>query len=269
MKVLVFLMMVTVAFAEPKFPENFATEKLVAWCIVPFDAKKRGPEERAKMLVDLGIKRCAYDWREEHVAQFEAEILAYKTYGIEFFAFWGEHEAAFALFEKYGLHPQIWQTAPSPAGENQEEKVAAAVAELKPLAERTKAMGCKLGLYNHGGWGGEVANMVAVCEGLKSAGCDNVGIVYNFHHGHGDVADFGERYLLMEEHLLCVNLNGMGDEKTEKILSIGEGRDEEGMIQILMNRYKGPVGILDHMPEVDAAVSLRKNRDGLEKMVLD
>ena len=207
------------------------------------------------MLVDLGIKRCAYDWREEHVAQFEAEILAYKTYGIEFFAFWGQHEAAFALFEKYGLHPQIWQTAASPGGENQEEKVAAAVAGLKPLAERTKAMGCKLGLYNHGGWGGEVANMVAVCEGLKSAGCDNVGIVYNFHHGHGDVADFGERYLLMEEHLLCVNLNGMGDEKTEKILSIGEGRDEEGMIQILMNRYKGPVGILDHMPEVDAAVT--------------
>jgi hypothetical protein len=28
----------------------FAKSNLVAWCIVPFDAKKRGPEERAHML---------------------------------------------------------------------------------------------------------------------------------------------------------------------------------------------------------------------------
>jgi|GEM_PF-5408060 len=31
-------------------PPNFATDKLVAWCIVPFDAKQRGPVERAAML---------------------------------------------------------------------------------------------------------------------------------------------------------------------------------------------------------------------------
>ena len=74
MRTLVFLMLATVAFAEPKFPENFATEKLVAWCIVPFDAKKRGPEERARMLKALGIARCAYDWRAEHVAQFEQDF---------------------------------------------------------------------------------------------------------------------------------------------------------------------------------------------------
>src|SRR4051812_50030863 len=41
----------------------FARDNLVAWCIVPFDAKKRGPEERAAMLERLGIKHFAYDWR--------------------------------------------------------------------------------------------------------------------------------------------------------------------------------------------------------------
>ena len=29
--------------------DNFAKHKLVAWCIVPFDAKQRGPAERAAM----------------------------------------------------------------------------------------------------------------------------------------------------------------------------------------------------------------------------
>ena len=33
----------------------FAHGNLVAWCIVPFDTKKRGPEERTAMLERLGI----------------------------------------------------------------------------------------------------------------------------------------------------------------------------------------------------------------------
>lgn len=53
------------------------------------------------------MKRCAYDWRAEHVSQFEEEIVQYERRGIEFFAFWGTHEDAFGLFEKHGLHPQI------------------------------------------------------------------------------------------------------------------------------------------------------------------
>src|SRR5262245_59245051 len=36
-------------------PDLFARENLVAWCIVPFDSKKRGPEERAAMLKKLGF----------------------------------------------------------------------------------------------------------------------------------------------------------------------------------------------------------------------
>ena len=39
----------------------FARTNLMAWCIVPFDAKKRGPEERAAMMERLGFKHFAYD----------------------------------------------------------------------------------------------------------------------------------------------------------------------------------------------------------------
>ena len=70
---------------KPK-PSIYDDENLVAWCIVPFDAKRRTPEQRAQMLVELGVKRCAYDWRDEHIPTFEDEILQYKKYGIEFFA---------------------------------------------------------------------------------------------------------------------------------------------------------------------------------------
>ena len=71
------------------------------------------------MLVRLGLKRVAYDWRAEHVASFEEEILQYKEHGIEYFAFWGVHEKAFELFKKHDLHPQIWQTLGSPNAKTQ------------------------------------------------------------------------------------------------------------------------------------------------------
>ena len=50
----------------------FPRDNLVAWCIVPFDAKKRTPEQRAEMLARLGIKQFAYDWRDEHLPTFDA-----------------------------------------------------------------------------------------------------------------------------------------------------------------------------------------------------
>jgi len=63
---------------EPTEWELFNKDNLVARCIVPFDAKKRGPQARAEMLQRLGIKRVAYDWRPPDVPTFEEEILQYK-----------------------------------------------------------------------------------------------------------------------------------------------------------------------------------------------
>lgn len=248
----------------------FTQPNLVAWCIVPFDAKQRGPEERAEMLGRLGFTKFAYDWREQHVPEFEAEILALKARGIVFHAFWGEHENMFALFEKYGITPQVWKTAPSPRDGTQTEKVEAAARELLPLVERTRALGCKLGLYNHGGWGGEPENLVAVCAWLRQhADAQHVGIVYNFHHAHDRIADFPSCLALMQPYLLCINLNGMKPpEANEKILPIGSGDHEKAMIQAMVDSgYAGPIGILGHRADTDAEESLGANLAGLKRLV--
>lgn len=244
--------------------ENLKTENLVAWCIVPFDAKKRGPAERAAMLKDLGITQSAYDWRKEHIPQFEEEILEYQKHGIEFFAFWGGHEDAFRLFEKYELHPQVWRTLRSPSEGSQEEKVEAAAQAMKGLAESTQAIGCKLGLYNHGGWGGEPENLVAVCLRLREMGFDHVGIVYNWHHGHDRIKSWAEDLALMQPYLHCLNLNGMNDGANPKILALGEGQHESEMLNVVIESgYAGPVGILDHQNTLDTKLALQANLDGL------
>jgi hypothetical protein len=249
--------------------DNFARDRLVAWCVVPFDAKKRGPEERARMLDRLGIRRLAYDWRNEHVPTFEAEILALKKRGIEYFAFWGQHESMYGLIRKHGIRPQIWMTAPSPKADHQDKRVEAAGQQLLPPARRATGIGCAFGLYNHGGWGGEPGNLVAVCEWLKSrvAG-GRIGIVYNLHHGHGQIDRFKAAFERMKPHLHCLNLNGMNDGAKPKILPVGEGKHEREMIRIVRDGgYRGPVGILDHRSGVDAEESLKQNLDGLKRVL--
>ena len=66
----------------------FSRTNLVAWCIVPFDSQKRGPEERAAMLERLGIRRLAYDWRSEHIPTFDAEVAALQKRHIDLVAWW-------------------------------------------------------------------------------------------------------------------------------------------------------------------------------------
>ncbi|MDG2385234.1 MAG: TIM barrel protein [Pirellulaceae bacterium] len=254
---------------ESQSPSIYAKPNLVAWCIVPFDAAKRGPQARAKMLNDLGLKKVAYDWRQEHVADFEDEILAYKEHGLEFFAFWDTHEEMFNLFAKYNISPQVWKMLTAPNEGSQQDKVEAAGRQLMPLVERTRQLGCKLGIYNHGGWTGEPSNMVAVCKWLReNADADHVGIVYNFHHGHEHVEDFARQIAQMKPYLFCVNLNGMNDQAQPKILAVGEGQHEIEMMKIVKaSGYDGPIGILDHRTELDTEESLRENLIGMKKVL--
>ncbi len=248
----------------------FRKDNLVAWCIVPFDAKKRTPKQRAEMLKRLGISKLAYDWRAEHVPTFEAEILQAKANGVTFFAFWGTHEGAFELFARHGLRPQIWQTLRSPRQPTQARKVAAAAKQLAPLVARTRKLGFKLGLYNHGGWGGEPQNLVAVCKHLRDrgGGADHVGIVYNLHHGHGHIKDFARCLAAMKPYLLCLNLNGMNDSARPKILPLGQGTHDRALLKIIHDSgYAGPVGILDHRADVDAEQALGQNLAGLKKLL--
>ena len=244
----------------------FGKHNLVAWCIVPFDSEKRSPEERAAMAAELGLIKIAYDWREEHVPGFEREILAYRKHGIEFFAFWGVHEEALRLFRKYQLSPQLWVTV-NPKGGTQKELVKNAASILLPTLEKAKEIGSKVGIYNHGGWGGEPGNMVAVCEYLRDQHrIENIGIVYNLHHGHSHLAELPDALQAMKPWLLCLNLNGMdidGDAHDRKILPLGVGtQDVKVLRQIRASGFSGPVGILNHTQE-DARGRLLDNLDGL------
>ncbi len=272
---LLFLTLIFVAMPlHAQTPENFKRENLVAWCIVPFDAKKRDAHDRASMLKELGLRRSAYDWRQEHVPFFEDEIEQYKAFGIEYFAFWGQHDQTSALFEKHRLQPQLWQMIPDVGTGEPEELPAIAVEKLMPVVEKAASQGCRLGLYNHGGWGGEPENMVAVCKLLHAAGHTHVGIVYNMHHGHGHIADFAESLEIMQPYLHCLNINGMvdlnsptyrGKSVSHKILPVGAGDHETEMIQtIIVSGYNGPIGILGHVAERDVAEVLKENIEGLE-----
>src|SRR5689334_3449237 len=82
------LLVAPIARGDGASSKLFARDNLVAWCIVPFDAKKRGPEERAAMLERVGITHFAYDWRHEHVATFDAELDALEKHHVELTAVW-------------------------------------------------------------------------------------------------------------------------------------------------------------------------------------
>ncbi len=266
---LLILSMLSVCFVGHS-ADLFDKPNLVAWCIVPFDAKKRSPEERAEMVAKMGIHKIAYDWRAEHVTEFEREVLAYQKHDIEFFAFWGVHDEAFRLFEKHKLQPQLWMML-KPAGNTDEAKIMSAAEGLLPVLATAKKLGSRVGIYNHGGWGGEPENMVAVCEHLKrNHGTDNIGIVYNLHHGHDHLDRLPQALEAMKPWLLCLNLNGMdiaGDTKGRKILPLGVGtQDVKVLRQIRASGYSGPIGILNHTNE-DAEGRLLDNLDGLKWLV--
>jgi hypothetical protein len=250
--------------------ELFRRDKLVAWCIVPYDGKKRGPEERAAMLEKLGFKHFAYDWRGEHVPTFEQEWDALAKHGVALDAFWSlppGFPTSLESFTQRGLKPSFWVMAGAPAELDQAAKVKHAADGLRKTAEAAAKAGCSVAIYNHGGWGGEPENMVAVCEAVN---LPNVGIVYNQHHGHDHLPRFKEALAKMLPHLKFLNLNGMtagGDKKGQKIMVLGQGDLDVELARVICESgYTGPIGILNHTGN-DAEARLLDNLEGLDWVV--
>ncbi len=253
----------------------FARENLVAWCIVPFDARRRSSAERAAMLATLGFKRFAYDWRAEHVQSFDEEIAALARHGIALEAFWfpatldGDGKAILAALKRNNVRTQLWVTLddPAPKETSQAAKVAAGVKILRPIALAAAGQGCSVGLYNHGGWFGQPENQLAILNELR---LKNVGLVYNMHHGHEHLERFEQLMKQMAGQLYCVNLNGMtpdGDRIGKKILPLGAGTRDLDLLRILRDSgYRGPIGILGHTDD-DAELRLLDNLDGLDWLV--
>lgn len=258
----------------------FARENLVAWCIVPFDAKKRGPEARAEMLARMGVTKLAYDWRAEHIATFDEEIQTMRRWNIGIAAWWfpgalnDEAKAILAALERNDLKTDLWITMHGGeivcTSEEQVQRVADHAAAIKPIAEAAAAQGCTVSLYNHGAWFGEPRNQIAIIEALKAQGVANVRIVYNQHHGHHHVDGFAELLADMLPYLSFLNLNGMepaGDQTGRKIWPIGSGALDKDLLRIIRDSgYAGPIGILNHT-DLDAAAVLLDNLDGLEWIV--
>ncbi len=257
-------------------PGLFAKANLVAWCIVPFDAKKRGPEERAAMLERMHIKGLAYDYRAEHIPTFDAEMEALKRHHIELTAWWfpgaltDEAKGILEVLKRHKLQTQLWITGggePTKTPENQRAHVESEAARLKPIAQEAAKIGCTVALYNHGGWFGEPENQIEIIERLKQEGVMNVGIVYNQHHGHDHLERFAALMRKMKPHLVAFNLNGMtrgGDKVGKKILPLGQGELDLGLLKTLRDSgWHGPVGILNHTDE-DAEARLLDNLDGLD-----
>jgi sugar phosphate isomerase/epimerase len=243
----------------------------VAWCVVPFDSKKRGPTERVELLKRLGFTKYAYDWRAEHLPTFDAEVGLLKKAGITLQGVWfpagvgKDGEELLRVLKAHEVKTELWVMLPQPNAKlSQDEKVKTTAELVAKLAQRVAKDGHKVGLYNHGGWTGEPDNLIAV---VKACGEKNVGVVYNLHHGHDHFGKFADHLKAMLPHLLCLNLNGMrkgGDKDGLKILCLGEGDDDAKLLKVIKDSgYAGPVGILGHTDH-DVEDRLADNLNGLD-----
>jgi sugar phosphate isomerase/epimerase len=254
----------------------------MAWCIVPFDAMHRGPEERAGMLKELGFTKFVTTGGRS-ICPFEEELGVLARRKIELTAVWfppelnAEARQILETLKRNNVRTQLWVTMDEPAPAPQHGlpdpgedgptetaiRVTAAVEALRPIVDAAAKQSCAIGLYNHGGWFGEPENQLAIIKALDAS---HVGIVYNLHHGHDHVGRFAEVLVKLKPHLLAINLNGMdrnGERRGRKILPLGQGElDLELLRAITESGYRGPIGILGHTQD-DVKMRLQDNLDGL------
>lgn len=272
----------TIFCSQPK-KSVFAMKNITAWCIVPFDAKQRNPQERTEMLQRLGIKNLAYDWRDVNIPEFDEEVTQLKKHGITMTAFWwaggfplNEEELRASermnmqinFFMRNSLNLDVWVTLTDQGLENlsDDEKYTELARRIDLLAKDLKKINCRLGLYNHGGWGGQPRNMVETVKKVKS---ENVGIVYNFHHAHEHLDQMPDALTIMAPYLYCLNLNGMILEGP-KILPLGDGKEDAKILRMIKESgYNGPIGIIGHISDEDVEIVLKRNLAGLKKLLIE
>lgn len=248
-----------------------------AWCIVPFDIKERTPEERISMLKELGFNSYAYDWRDKHLNEMEHEWKLAAENNININAVWiwidaqwdrpnslnQTNERIFESLKKVGLKTQIWLGFNSNyfEGLDDVEKINAGLEMVGYLAGRAEKIGCKVALYNHGDWFGNPENQIKIITALQKY---EIGLIYNFHHGHTQIDKFNSLVDEMSPYLWAVNLNGMQKEGP-KILPIGKGKEEYWMIEkLLSSGFTGPFGIIGHIEDADVRDVLIENLMGLK-----
>ncbi len=255
-----------------KPPGLFDRQNLTAWCVVPFDARKRGPEQRADMLQRLGFKNFAYDWRPKDVPTFDAEVEAVNKHGLKLVAWWFPTDAGdpmariiLEVIKRHDIHPQLWvmgSGSPTRTEAEQRQRTDQEAERIRKIVELATPYGCPVELYNHNGWFGQPDNEVAVIERLKQKGVTGVGMVYNFSHGHGDVADFPAIWKRMQPYVVAVNVTGMV--RSGRLIPPSQGDHELEMLRtIQQSGWRGPVGLIAEQGG-DAEVTLGNNLRGLD-----
>jgi sugar phosphate isomerase/epimerase len=285
MKILLRLLVTSLAItplgaqvAPPGLPTDTATQpglfdpqNLTAWCVVPFDEKKRGPVERAEMLQRLGFKNFAYDWRSKDIPTFDAEVEALKKHGIRLVAWWfptdaGDPNAKAILdvIKRHVIHPQLWvmgSGSPTKTEAEQVQRIDEEAERIRKIVDLAVPCGCKVELYNHNGWFGRPDNEVAVIERLKQQGVGSVGMVYNFSHGHEDIEDFPGIWKRIKHYVVAVNASGMVT--SERLIPLSQGDKELSMLRTIQDSgWRGPIGLIAEQGG-DAEVTLGNNLRGL------
>lgn len=248
-------------------------DNLHAWCVVPFDEVKRGPEARAQMLADLGIRRFSYDWRAENVPHFGEELDALARHDIELLGWWwwpeqDEKELRYALdtFASRDVRPRLWFMQ----GENllpdrlprtaQQQQERIELEAQRALRASELARGHGIDLYTHNDWFGIPDNLVAVVEKARELGVPDIGISYNFSHArdeiHDDTVDFDALWSRIQPYVTSVNLAGTHFED-DTTLFPGDGEHDLEMMRVIEDSgWQGPVGVIAETGG-DAEVSLR------------
>jgi sugar phosphate isomerase/epimerase len=273
----------------------FERNNIAAWCFVPYDSIERTPDQRAQILVRLGLSKAVWDWRPEHVPTFPAHLDAFQRHGIELTGLWAPHvlptegDGGEGVIQPdlrelidesaaRNLTPQLWTCvefgATEPvkplAAQTQRAMVNRVADHLAPLAEIARGNSMTVALYNHLGWFGEPANQIEVLSRLAADGLNNVGLVYQQHHGHAHTAEFESLLASMAPHLIALGLNGMVRDPmggARKIRPLGHGELDLDLARIIAESgWHGTVSILCHTMD-DAEARLRDNLEGLEWLV--
>lgn len=260
---------------EKEMNINRPPSEIYAWCIVPYDVKKRSPKERILMLKELGIAKYVYDWRQNDLPLMEEELKLARENDIEIKGVWiwidndwdkagklnKPNEIVFEIIEKLNLSTQIW-VGFNPnfyQGLTDQESIAKGAEIISFLCDKADRSNSQIALYNHGDWFGEPLNQLKIIEKLPD---EKIGIIYNFHHAHNHIDRFEETIEKAIPFLWAVSLNGM-NKNGPKILPLGSGESEKQMIAKLFELgYKGDFGIIGHVEERDVRDVLVENING-------
>lgn len=278
--IVAFLLLIQMFYSCTNETEQWINmDNFYPWCVVAFDSLNRSPEERINMIKELGFYKYAYDWEVDNLDNMYEELKLAEENNLEVVSVWfwlnakrdsvgklsPRNERALEILKKSELKTTLWVSFSNNFFKDLSHEKSMIIAKemIQYIYKKAESIGCKIELYNHKGWFGNLNNQVAIIEALPQY---RLKIVYNFHHGQQDIEEFSKLVKKITPHLASVNLNGMKI-KGPKILPIGKGDYEKQMInQLLAEGFTGPWGILGHVKNEDVKLVLERNISGLKSL---